>query len=113
MAKNEDDGFIDLGYSYDGVEPMKDGEEAEMHYPSITITCDEPMEFPEGDFMFTAKGRVLESVDNKRDPEDVKHRYEIQICCIKPGEAVEAEPTKAKDPVEEFEKSMNGDGGEE
>ncbi len=111
MAKQEDDGFTDLGYSYDGAD-MRMGVEddaPDMHYPKLCITSDKPIDFPEGHFMFTAKGRVAESTEDKDDPENPSYRYEIEVCCVKPGEVVEEAAVSTKDPVDELEKALKGE----
>lgn len=111
MADQEDDGFTDLGETYDAPEMAmgRDDDEPKVHYPTICIKSDKPIEFPDGHFMMTAKARVIEKTASEREEDEPKFSYTLEICCVKPGESVEEEVVVVKDPVDELEKALKGE----
>jgi hypothetical protein len=77
--------FIDLGCGLDSpAYPATAKDAPKKSYPCFTFTCDEEIDLPDGEFTFTAKGRKVSHNEDTRDPEEPRHRYEIEVQGFKP-----------------------------
>lgn len=86
--------YIDLGCGLDSgpayaTNPAPDS--AKKSYPCFYFTCDEEIELPDGEFVFSAKGRKVEDSENMRDPENPRYRYEIEVHGFKPEGTVRSD----------------------
>lgn len=72
--------YIDLGCGMDDspATPMAVSAPAKS-YPTFYFTCSEPIDLPDGEFTFSAKGRKVDASENTRDPDDPRYRYEIEV----------------------------------
>lgn len=87
MPTNE---YIDLGCGLDSpaASPLTQSSPPKKIYPNFSFSCDEPIDLPEGDFTFMAKGRKVLETGDKHDPKNPRHRYEIEVQGFKPMGAV-------------------------
>lgn len=76
--------YIDLGCGLDSPASPMSGKPPEKSYPTFSFTCDEGIDLPDGEFMFSAKGRKVDVSANTRDPKNPRHRYEIEVHGFKP-----------------------------
>jgi hypothetical protein len=98
--------MYNLGYKEKefGIEmpSMKKKEDAKTYFPSIYIRSKEKIDFPDGEFEFTAKGKQI--MYKEKEGED--YCYEIEVMEIEPeGEAEKEIEKKSMD-------SMTGDDDE-
>jgi len=83
-------------------------------YPTFCFTCDEEIDLPDGEFIFSAKGRKVDVGANTRDPEDPRYRYEIEVQGFKPmGAAKKGAPDMGATFKERLNKTMAAKMGDE
>jgi len=86
-------------------------EESKISYPTLYITSDERIALPEGEFTFTAKGRVVERAENERDEDAPRYRYEIEVKAMEPVDSPESDDDDDMErPDEKLEREWNSKG---
>lgn len=109
--------FTDLGQTYDGptdVGSKKLDKAPKISYPTLYITSDGDMDFPEEGTALVKFRRVSET-KTTRDAEDPRYNCELEIMGIRVEDESneDDEDEKPEDPVDALERSLKGEDDEE